>query len=80
VVRTQQSTPRGLYVANLEQVYLFGSFFIICVRIWLLDAQPSPIAAHLATWVAATVLEIVLIAPFFVIHTHTHTRGRLPAS
>lgn len=54
-------------------IYLVGSFFVYCLfLISLLDSKPSPTAAHLATWAAATVLEVVLVALALTIYTHTH--------
>ncbi|KAH7406500.1 hypothetical protein DE146DRAFT_395126 [Phaeosphaeria sp. MPI-PUGE-AT-0046c] len=54
-------------------IYLVGSFFVYCLfLISLLDSKPSPTAAHLATWTAATVLEVVLVALSFAIYTHAH--------
>jgi ABC-type transport system involved in Fe-S cluster assembly fused permease/ATPase subunit len=44
-----------------------------------LESKPSPTAAHLATWIAAVILEIVLIALSLAIYTHAHrepTAGR----
>jgi len=50
-----------------------GSFFVYCLfLISLVDSKPSPTAAHLATWAAATVLEVVLVALSFAIYTHAH--------
>jgi ABC-type transport system involved in Fe-S cluster assembly fused permease/ATPase subunit len=64
----------------LDQIYLVGSFFVYCLfLISLLDSKPSPTAAHLATWTAATILEVVLVALSFAIYTHAHkepTAGR----
>ncbi|KAH7092642.1 hypothetical protein FB567DRAFT_242581 [Paraphoma chrysanthemicola] len=61
-------------------IYLVGSFFVYCLfLISLLDSKPSPTVAHLATWIAATVLEVVLVALSFEIYTHAHkepTAGR----
>lgn len=60
-----------------------GSFFVYCLfLISLLDSKPSPTAAHLATWTAATILEIVLVALSFEIYTHAHkepTAGTRPS-
>ncbi|XP_014557453.1 hypothetical protein COCVIDRAFT_97221 [Bipolaris victoriae FI3] len=54
-------------------IYLVGSFFVYCLfLISLVDSKPSPTEAHLATWVLATVLEIVLVALSFAIYTHPH--------
>jgi hypothetical protein len=62
-----------VYMLTRHQIYLVGSFFVYCLfLISLLDSKPSPTAAHLATWTAATVLEIVLVALSFAIYTHTH--------
>ncbi|KAF1916538.1 hypothetical protein BDU57DRAFT_449651 [Ampelomyces quisqualis] len=61
-------------------IYLVASFFIYCLfLISLLDSKPSPTAAHLATWTAATVFELVLVALSLAIYTHAHkepTAGR----
>jgi hypothetical protein len=71
---------RGTHAADTPQIYLVGGFFVYCLfLISLLDSKPSPTVAHLATWVAATVLEIVLVALSFSIYTHAHkepTTGR----
>ncbi|KAJ5063225.1 heavy metal tolerance protein precursor [Bipolaris maydis] len=54
-------------------IYLVGSFFVYCLfLISLVDSKPSPTEAHLATWVLATVLEIVLVALSLAIYTHPH--------
>ncbi|RAR09324.1 heavy metal tolerance protein precursor [Stemphylium lycopersici] len=54
-------------------IYLVGSFFVYCLfLISLLDSKPSPTEAHLATWILATVLEIVLVALSFAVYTHPH--------
>ncbi|USP76339.1 ABC transporter aclQ [Curvularia clavata] len=54
-------------------IYLVGSFFVYCLfLISLLDSKPSPTEAHLATWILATVLEIVLVGLSFAIYTHPH--------
>ncbi|PSN59064.1 hypothetical protein BS50DRAFT_614714 [Corynespora cassiicola Philippines] len=54
-------------------IYLVGSFFVYCLfLISLLDSEPSPTAAHLATWTVAALLEVVLAAFSIAIYTHTH--------
>ncbi|KAF2022648.1 hypothetical protein EK21DRAFT_95546, partial [Setomelanomma holmii] len=56
-------------------VYLVGSFSVYCLfLVSLLDSKPSPTVAHLATWIAAIALEVVLIALSFEIYTHAYNK------
>ena len=56
-----------------RQIYIVGAFFVYCLfLISLVDSKPSPTDAHLATWVVALVLEIVITSISFAIYTHPH--------
>ncbi|KAK7178845.1 hypothetical protein DPSP01_000953 [Paraphaeosphaeria sporulosa] len=61
------------WAGNDVVVYLIGSFFVYCLfLISLIDSKPSPTSAHLATWIVAAVLEVVLVGVSLAIYTHAH--------
>jgi len=50
-----------------------ASFFVYALfLISLIDTKPAPTAAHLATWVVAIVLEIVLLGASLAVYTSAH--------
>ncbi|KAJ9666321.1 ATP-binding cassette-type vacuolar membrane transporter Hmt1 [Coniosporium apollinis] len=58
-------------------IYLVGSFFVYSLFvISLLDTKPSPTAAHLATWIFATLMEIVILGASFALYTTRHREPR----
>ncbi|KAJ4351850.1 ATP-binding cassette-type vacuolar membrane transporter Hmt1 [Didymosphaeria variabile] len=66
------------WAGNDVVVYLIGSFFVYCLfLISLIDSKPSPTAAHLATWIMAAVLEIVLVGLSLSLYTHAHKQPTL---
>ena len=56
-----------------NKIYIIGSFFVYALFvISLLDKKPSPSPAHLATWILALLLELVLLAISLSIYTRQH--------
>ncbi|KAG8623443.1 hypothetical protein KVT40_008419 [Elsinoe batatas] len=54
-------------------IYVVGSFMIYCLLlISIIDTKPSPTSAHLATWILAAAMEIVLLGASFAVYTTDH--------
>jgi ABC-type transport system involved in Fe-S cluster assembly fused permease/ATPase subunit len=57
-----------------SQVYTVGSFFVYSlILISLVDTNPAPTAAQLATWLLAVLLELCLFASHIVINAETNS-------
>ena len=55
------------------QVYVVGCFFVYSLFIISqVDTRPSPTSAHLATWILALTLEVVIVGASISIYSHAH--------
>lgn len=60
------------------QIYLIGSYMVYALlQITLIDTKPSPNAAHLITWIAASLMEIILLGASFGVYTTEHREPRV---
>lgn len=60
------------------QIYLIGSFMVYALfQITLIDTKPSPTAAHLITWTAASLMEITLLGASFGVYTTEHREPKV---
>lgn len=73
IIHALYSRKEGWWCGQAAVIYLVGSFFVYCLFvISLLDSRPAPNGSHLATWICAVALEIILLAASLSLYTHTH--------
>ena len=61
-----------------DQIYLVGAFMVYTLlTITLVDTTPSPTFAHLLTWVAALIMEIMLLGASFALYTTEHREPKV---
>ncbi|KAI7097876.1 putative ABC transporter [Hortaea werneckii] len=59
-------------------IYLVGSFMVYALLlITMIDSKPSPTLAHLMTWVAASLMEIILLGASFGLYSRAHREPRV---
>ncbi|KAI7255385.1 hypothetical protein KC335_g13869, partial [Hortaea werneckii] len=59
-------------------IYLVGSFMVYALLlITMIDSKPSPTLAHLVTWIAASLMEIILLGASFGLYSRAHREPRV---
>ncbi|KAF4556035.1 ABC transporter-like protein 14 [Elsinoe fawcettii] len=73
VVHALYARSEQWWCGQATVIYLVGSFMIFCLLlISIIDTKPSPTSAHVATWIFAAAMEIVLLAASFAVYTTDH--------
>ncbi|KAF1990280.1 putative vacuolar ABC heavy metal transporter [Aulographum hederae CBS 113979] len=70
---TKRANATNWWCGQAYVIYVVGSFFVYALfLISLLDTTPSPTSAHLATWILAAALEIVLLGTSLAVYSGKH--------
>ncbi|QIW98414.1 hypothetical protein AMS68_003932 [Peltaster fructicola] len=78
VVHALVAREEHWWCGQAPTVYLVGSFMVYALmQITLIDTKPSPQAAHLTTWIAATIMESILLGASFGLYTSEHREPRV---
>lgn len=62
----------------MVQIYLVGSFMVyILLLIQMIDSRPSPTIAHFVSWLAAVLMELILLGASFAVYTAAHREPKV---
>ncbi|KAK4504400.1 hypothetical protein PRZ48_005316 [Zasmidium cellare] len=78
IVHALYARREGWWCGEDPTIYLVGSFMIyILLLIHMVDSRPSPTIAHFVSWVAAALMEIVLLGASFALYTTEHREHKV---
>ncbi|KAK5107300.1 hypothetical protein LTR62_001393 [Meristemomyces frigidus] len=78
IVHALVEREESWWCGQAPTIYLVGSFMVYALfLITILDSKSSPNVAHLTTWIAAWLMEIILLGASFGIYAHEHREPKV---